>query len=121
MRQKSEILQIDIFALSVDSGGFFVNIDHYDKGKILSSVNILEEETHIDFLKEFSIDPENVEESAWDRVRSLPTKEESDGYIDDEEKTKVNLSRLLLSQTFRQETLSRWGDIHKRMVVRRPQ
>lgn len=85
MRQKSEILQIEIFALSVDSGGFFVNIDHYDKGKILSSVNILEEETHIDLLKEFSIDPENVEESAWDRVRSLPTKEESDGYRHDEE------------------------------------
>lgn len=68
MRQKSEILKVEIIALSVDEGEGFINIDHYNKGKKIASVNILEEQVSTDLLKEFDLDPENIAESVWERM-----------------------------------------------------
>ncbi len=41
MRQKSEILQIEVFAMSIDEGGGFVCFDHYKNGKQITSIDIL--------------------------------------------------------------------------------
>ena len=74
MRQKSEVLGIEILAHSWSDESDFDQFDYYSKGTLISSESYCfapptwfrsDDETYEQFCKENNIDPEKIPEKAW--------------------------------------------------------